>query len=403
VTSSISSSYDPSLNNLTFEDFVQEYALDDEGSTFSSLAMDPSDENYVPFEVEKRRTIYNGNMEFVREQNKRFEAGLETWWAGPNNMTHLTDLEVRGFMGASKSVMRASSSSNNANKRNNVLSSASLNKQLARRDATLTVSEPEMVDWTSAVDYFLPNQQSCGSCFAHAAMGTIIGRLNVATGEKHPYGSRQMAVSCSKNPRQCGGYGGCSGSIVQEVYSYFMNIGGVPLEADYPYTSGSGRKGRCFENQVRNKFKYRVVNFTEVEPNNANAFYEALKNGPVAVNIDSTPWRHYSGGVLSGNACNKVDIAHVVIAVGMVYFENLDVYAVKIQNSWGRRWGEGGYIYLKMANPFNGEQEICNIDTIPASGTQCQADSPSTWKTLACGCNGLLYEPVYDHSVLIEQ
>ena len=50
--------------------------------------------------------------------------------------------------------------------------------------------------------------------------------------------SPQQLTSCSPNELQCGGSGGCQGSIASLAFTY-AQLYGSALEADYPYLSGS--------------------------------------------------------------------------------------------------------------------------------------------------------------------
>ena len=49
--------------------------------------------------------------------------------------------------------------------------------------------------------------------------------------------SPQQLTSCSPNELQCGGTGGCAGSIASLAFTYAQLFGSA-LEADYPYLSG---------------------------------------------------------------------------------------------------------------------------------------------------------------------
>lgn len=50
--------------------------------------------------------------------------------------------------------------------------------------------------------------------------------------------SAQHITSCTPNALQCGGSGGCQGSIPQLAFVY-TQLFGLTQEADYPYTSGN--------------------------------------------------------------------------------------------------------------------------------------------------------------------
>ena len=48
-----------------------------------------------------------------------------------------------------------------------------------------------------------------------------------------------MSSSCTPNPLNCGGTGGCMGSIEPLAFTY-ASLFGVVTEDEYPYTSGHG-------------------------------------------------------------------------------------------------------------------------------------------------------------------
>jgi len=58
---------------------------------------------------------------------------------------------------------------------------------------------------------------------------------------------------------------------------------------------------------------------------------------PVSVNVDAELWQFYSGGIL-GNCGTNVN--HVALIVG---YDTKDAYWL-IKNTWGKHWGEKGYI-----------------------------------------------------------
>ena len=49
--------------------------------------------------------------------------------------------------------------------------------------------------------------------------------------------SPQQLTSCSSNELQCGGTGGCAGSVASLAFTY-TQLFGAALESDYPYLSG---------------------------------------------------------------------------------------------------------------------------------------------------------------------
>ena len=96
---------------------------------------------------------------------------------------------------------------------------------------------PESVDWREKnVVTDVKNQGACGSCWAFAATEQIESYTAIASGQLTKLSAQQM-TSCTPNPLQCGGDGGCSGSTPPLGYNYIQLFGQVRDE-DYPYTSG---------------------------------------------------------------------------------------------------------------------------------------------------------------------
>lgn len=77
---------------------------------------------------------------------------------------------------------------------------------------------------------------------------------------------------------------------------------------------------------------------------------QALKNGPVIVAVDSEQWFDYAGGIfdvkyLGSRASCNAEPGHAVLLVGAgIDTYNNDQPYWLIRNSWGREWGESGYI-----------------------------------------------------------
>ena len=88
------------------------------------------------------------------------------------------------------------------------------------------------------------------------------------------------------------------------------------LESEYPYTSGTGKKGSC-KYDDHSKTKVEVSKFSMITPKDSDALKAAIAKGPVSVAIeaDKTAFQSYKKGVITGSACGtKLD--HGVLAVG---------------------------------------------------------------------------------------
>lgn len=71
----------------------------------------------------------------------------------------------------------------------------------------------------------------------------------------------------------------------------------------------------------------------------------------------------YSGGVIPADSCpnGQENINHGVTLVGYTADKWI------IRNSWGARWGDGGYVYLQRdaSNAANNACGILELNTFP--------------------------------------
>merc|ERR1740138_1257415 len=112
--------------------------------------------------------------------------------------------------------------------------------------------------------------------------------------------SSQAIVSCTKNPKNCGGSGGCDGATVELAYDMVKEHGGIPMAVEWAYESGSGSTPEC----KLSAFQKAYVGITgyEVLPSNKlhplmQALYQT--GGAIAVSVDATNWGMYMGGIYS--------------------------------------------------------------------------------------------------------
>lgn len=118
-------------------------------------------------------------------------------------------------------------------------------------------------------------------------------------------------------------------------------------------------------------------NFDEIVTIKAKKFYRlwgssprnlkiALKNGPVTVMVNSQgPFKFYKTGVLDSKDCSP-NVDHGVLAVGYGTYTNnkgkLEDYFI-LKNSWGRYWGENGYVRVTASRSQKGfkKKGMCGI------------------------------------------
>lgn len=245
---------------------------------------------------------------------------------------------------------------------------------------------PSKVDWRSvspAVLTEVKNQGSCGSCWAFSTIESIESAIAIKTKSPPPILSAQEIVDCTPNPDHCGGTGGCEGAICQLAFNY-TKTGGLTLEKDYRYTA---RDGKCKEANMP-KIASNVNGYVDVKQNDQAALMAAVTLTPVSISVAAEPWQMYERGVFDGCRLRGAGtvIDHAVQVVG--YDDTASTPFWIVRNSWGKSWGQSGYIQLKK---YNGE-EHCGTDARPSDGDACK-DGPKTEHV--CGECGILYDNSY--------
>jgi len=331
----------PANTTTTFETF----------ETFETFARDFGKHYPSDAERELRHAYFDAFQARVNAQNEKFRKGESTWWAGLSKIADYSDAEramLRGRRGDGPLTQVASLSFSPA-------------------------ANPSAVDWRAkGVVTPVKDQGGCGSCWAFASTETVESHYAIGAG-KQLILAPQTYVNCAKNPTDCGGTGGCKGSIPELAFNYTSKQG-IALEADLPYL---GRDHAC------TPYTPAVTcdGYKKLRANDASALETALAQvGPVAVNVAAEPWEIYRGGIFEGG-CEKggdCDLDHVVQAVG---------YAAGywiVRNSWGTDWGEDGFIRLTRANDAK-----LFTDKKPADGVACK---PFPKDELVGGESGVLYD-----------
>ncbi|KAK1554404.1 hypothetical protein Q3G72_011613 [Acer saccharum] len=109
-----------------------------------------------------------------------------------------------------------------------------------------------------------------------------------------------------------------------------------------------------------------ISGYRDVPQNNEQSLLKALVNQPLSVAIDASgrDFQFYSGGVFDGHCGTSLD--HGVAAVG--YGSTKGSNYIIVKNSWGPKWGEKGYIRMKMKT---GKPEgLCGINKMASYPTK---------------------------------
>uniref|UniRef100_A0A2K5DFF0 Cathepsin S n=1 Tax=Aotus nancymaae TaxID=37293 RepID=A0A2K5DFF0_AOTNA len=197
----------------------------------------------------------------------------------------------------------------------------------------------------------LGDMGSCGACWAFSAVGALEAQLKLKTGKLVSL-SAQNLVDCSEK------YGnkGCNGGFMTEAFQYVIDNKGIDSEASYPY--------KATDQKCQYDSKYRAATcskYTELPYGREDVLKEVVANkGPVCVGVDAShpSFFLYRSGVYYDPACTQ-NVNHGVLVIGYGDLNGKEYWLVK--NSWGRNFGEQGYI--RMAR---NKGNHCGIASFPS-------------------------------------
>jgi len=203
--------------------------------------------------------------------------------------------------------------------------------------AANVVGLPASVDWRKkgAVTY-VKNQGQCGSCWSFSTTGNIEGQWFLA-GKKLVAVSEQELVSCDTNDD------GCNGGLMDNAFNWLLSNtnGAIATEESYPYVSGDGNVPAC--STSGNVFGAQISAYHDIAHDEATMATLLSTNGPIAVAVDATSWQTYVSGIMTN--CESQQLDHGVLIVGFEANNGGTPYWI-VKNSWGKSWGEEGYIRL---------------------------------------------------------
>ncbi|CAL8358649.1 unnamed protein product [Arctogadus glacialis] len=197
---------------------------------------------------------------------------------------------------------------------------------------------PDSLDWRDK-GYVtkVKDQYVCGSCWAFSAVGALEGQLAKTTGKLVDL-SPQNLVDCS------GRFGnhGCSGGSMHQAFRYVIANEGIDSEEAYPYRGKEGQQ--CMytaASRAANCSGYMIL------PQGREELLQRAVAlvGPISVAIDASQQKFafYKSGVYNEPTCTQ-KVNHGVLVVGYGTQDGQEYWLVK--NSWGKGFGEKGYIRM---------------------------------------------------------
>ncbi|KAF3319721.1 low-temperature-induced cysteine proteinase-like protein [Carex littledalei] len=208
---------------------------------------------------------------------------------------------------------------------------------------------PPSLNWEEkGVVTAVKNQGQCGSCWSFSTTGAIEGINAITTGELISLSEQELVECVTTN-------WGCNGGYMDYAFEWIIQNGGISTESSYPYTA---KDGICNITQANNKV-VTIDGYQDVPPNDEALLCAVLKQ-PISVGIDAgaRDFQLYKEGIYNGNcSSDPEEINHAVLLVGYGSENGTDYWIVK--NSWGARWGNQGYIYIKRDQSLPYASSIC--------------------------------------------
>ncbi|UVC49732.1 cysteine proteinase precursor [Theileria orientalis] len=203
----------------------------------------------------------------------------------------------------------------------------------------------EDLDWRNAdVPTPVKDQgRSCGSCWAFSSVGSVEAVYRLYKDVTYDL-SEQELVNCDQYSS------GCNGGLPYTALEY-VHSNGISFSSDLPY---DGVDEPCTPNELEKVFIDSLV-----VTNGVDILNKSLVLSPTVVGIAvDTEMKFYKSGVYTGKCANEQN--HAVLLVGEGYDEESKKRYWVIKNSWGKDWGENGYIRMERTDQGN---DKCGILT----------------------------------------
>lgn len=263
----------------------------------------------------QRRATWEKNLRLVMLHNLEHSLGLHSYQLGMNHMGDMTSEDVAALL----TGLRVPYGHNQTS-------------TYRRRGGA-----PDAMDWREkGCVTEVKNQGACGACWAFSAVGALEAQVKLKTGKLVSL-SAQNLVDCS----MMYGNKGCGGGFMTRAFQYIIDNNGIDSEESYPYMAQNGTCQYNVSTRAATCSKYVELPYADEA-----ALKDAVANvGPVSVAIDATQptFFLYRSGVYDDPRCTQ-EVNHGVLVVGYGTLNEKDFWLVK--NSWGERFGDGGYIRM---------------------------------------------------------
>ena len=211
---------------------------------------------------------------------------------------------------------------------------------------------PEKLVWDENVLSEVKNQGNCGSCWAFSSTSAIESHMRINNYTVNRL-SEQQLVDCSKENY------GCGGGLMHLAFDYCIQNKGLVSNDDYTYVAEGQLcaidcNDQCLPGNHSFNGEYylnvigsNISSYEYILPRSMLDIMASLQNGPIAIALDASSFifRFYKNGVIDIPSRMSEQINHAVLLTGYDRDEN-GTYWI-IQNSWGKDWGDNGFVKLR--------------------------------------------------------
>jgi len=128
---------------------------------------------------------------------------------------------------------------------------------------------------------------------------------------------------------------------MDDVFEYNLIKGNrMCLESEYKYTA---RDGTCQEELC--SLDVGLVGIKNIPEGDLDTLLSAAEGRPIAIAVDASDWSFYQGGI---HKSKKTSLNHGVVMEGFHKADSNGQDYIYVRNSWGTRWGMGGFIKLDL-------------------------------------------------------
>merc|ERR1712168_407788 len=280
-------------------------------------------------EYEKRQNALKENEEEIRKVNQDYAEGKKTWFDSLNEFSNLPSDE---FLKEKTGMLIPLPEERYDEESERYFAASRLRRQSAPSEYN-AVTEGHVSP--------VKNQGACGSCVAFASMSSIETCFKKITGVFGDYSEQQMAD---------GGYGingawACDGAS-PDAYLKWAGDNKIDFasEEQYPYTT-SPTLNCPTDLPVFNQGAKVSGSYYTYSGDEELLKQQVYEHGSVLAGVFAgRNFSNYGGGIFAG--CDAgASPNHAISVVGYGTEDGVDYWLIK--NSWGKWWGDNGYIKMQ--------------------------------------------------------